>query len=132
VDYFNTFAPVARLASIRAVLTIAAIKDYEIHQIDIKGAYLDEILTSDEVIFMKQPPGYPSLSSSGKVCRLWKTLYGSKQSGRHWYQKLVEIMVTHLGFTQCEVDQAIFFHQQKKALIIVLVHVDDCTLMATT
>ena len=66
IDYFNTFAPVACLSFIYAVLSIAAVNDYEIHQIDIKGAYLNGILTSDEVIFMKQPPGYTE--SPGKVC----------------------------------------------------------------
>jgi Reverse transcriptase (RNA-dependent DNA polymerase) len=55
VDYFDMFAPVAHLSSIRAVLSIAAVNDYEIHQIDIKGAYLNGILTSNETIFMKQP-----------------------------------------------------------------------------
>jgi Reverse transcriptase (RNA-dependent DNA polymerase) len=98
IDYFDTFAPVARLSSIRAVLSIAAVNDYEIHQIDIKGAYLNGILTSDETIFMKQPPGY-RVGSPEQVCRLRKTLYGLKQSGRHWYQRLVEIMVTHLGLS---------------------------------
>ena len=58
---------------------------------------------------MQQPPGYHASNSPGLVCRLRKTLYGLKQSGRHWYQKLVEIMLTHLGFHQCDVDQATFF-----------------------
>jgi len=131
VDYFDTFAPVACLASIRAVLAIAAVEDFEIHQIDIKGAYLNGILTSDEVLFMRQPPGYAIPGSQGKVCRLRKTLYGLKQSGRQWYQRLVEIMVDELGFTRCEVDQAVFFQHCGKSLIIVLVHVDDCTIVAT-
>ena len=130
VDYFDTFAPVARLSSIRAILAIAAAEDYEIHQIDIKGAYLNGILTSDEVIFMKQPPGYAT-ESPEKVCKLRKTLYGLKQSGRRWYQKLVEIMVTHLKFTRCDVDHAVFFKRQESKLMIVMVHVDDCTLVAS-
>jgi len=78
VDYFDTFTPVARLSSIRAVLAIAAAEDYEIHQIDIKGAYLNGVLTSDEKIFMKQPPGYADSTSLGMVCLLKKTLYGLK------------------------------------------------------
>ena len=73
VDYFDTFAPVARLASIRAVLAMAAVNDYEIHQIDIKGAYLNGKLTSDETIFMKQPPGYAAAGLQTKVCHLLKT-----------------------------------------------------------
>ncbi|PPQ85111.1 hypothetical protein CVT26_005400 [Gymnopilus dilepis] len=130
VSYFNTFAPVARLSSIRAVLAIAAAEDMEVHQIDIKGAYLNRVLTSDEVIFVRQPPGYELSESKGKVCRLRKTLYGLKQSGRRWYQRLVEIM-EKLGFKRCEVDQAVFYRKKEGKLMIVLVHVDDCMLVAT-
>jgi len=82
VDYLDTFAPVARLASIRAVLAIAAVENLKIHQIDIKGAYLNGVLNSQETIYMRQPPGYSDNTS--KVCRLIKTLYGLKQSGRRW------------------------------------------------
>ena len=71
VDYFDTFAPVTHLASIQAILAIAAMEDYKIHQIDIKGAYLNGILTSNEVLFMKQPPGYAT-ETPGKVCQLKK------------------------------------------------------------
>ncbi|CAA7262723.1 unnamed protein product [Cyclocybe aegerita] len=110
IDYFDTFAPVACLASIRAVLAMAAVHDYEIHQVDVKGAYLNGILTADEVIFMRQPPGYRISDSAGK--------------------RLVEIMVL-LGFEQCAVDQAVFFKRRGEALVIVLVHVDDCTIVAT-
>jgi len=82
INYFDTFAPVACLASIQAVLAVAAVNDYEIHQIDIKGAYLNGILTASKVIYMWQPPGYAISGSQGRVCRLKKTLYGLKQSGR--------------------------------------------------
>jgi hypothetical protein len=98
VDYFDTFAPVAKLASIWTVLAMAAELDFELHQINIKSAYLNGELTEDENIYMKQPPGYPAPNSSGKVCHLLKTLYGLKQSGRRWYQKLVEILVKRLAF----------------------------------
>src|SRR6266511_185908 len=72
VDYFDTFAPVAHLASICAVLTFAAAKIYETGQIDIKDAYLNGELTNDKVIYMKQPPGYSGSDPKGKtlVCRL--------------------------------------------------------------
>ena len=89
VDYFDTFAPVARLASICTVLAFAAAEDYETGLIDIKGAYLNGELTEDEVIFMKQPPGYEEVGMDGRVrvLRLRKTLYGLKQAGRRWYHK---------------------------------------------
>ena len=129
VDYFDTYASVARLASIRTILALAAAEDLETGQIDIKGAYLNEELMDNEVIYMKQPPGYAVKGPNGKTltARLYKTLYGLKQAGRRWYQKLVEIM-TKLGFLRSEVDSAVFYRRDKllKLLIIILVHVDDC------
>ena len=125
------FAPVAKLASIWAVLSLAAAEDMELHQIDIKGAYLNGELTKQEAIYMSQPPGYHAPNSIGQVCRLKKTLYGLKQSGRRWYQKLVEIM-TKLRLVRCNVDQAVFFRRETGRSIIVLVHVDDCTIAATS
>lgn len=133
IDYFDTYAPVARLASIRTVLALAAREGMELHQVDIKGAYLNGELTEDEVIYMRQPPGYASRDHpTSYVCRLRKTLYGLKQSGRRWYQKLVQILVDSLGFTRCEVDQAVFFKREGNSdLTIVVVHVDDCTIAAS-
>ena len=133
VDYFDTFAPVTTLVSIQTILTMAAHSDLELHQIDIKGAYLNGTLTDDEVIYMCQPPGFKSADHPHKVCHLRKTLYGLKQSGCHWYQQLVEILVDELGFTQCSVDQAMYFrHRTPGELVIVVVHVDDCTIAAKT
>ena len=97
------FAPVAHLASIRTVLAFAAAEDYETGQIDIKSVYLNGELTSDDVIFMKQVPGYEEAGDEEgvKEYRLKKSLYGLKQAGHRWYQKLVEIM-TKLGFKKHE------------------------------
>jgi len=131
VDYFDTYAPVAKLPSIRTVLAIANRHDMELHQVDIKGAYLNGDLTDAEVIFMKPPPGYAPEGLGTRVLRLRRTLYGLKQSGRRWYQKLTTIFVDSLGFRRCEVDQAVFYRRRGKSLTIVVVHVDDCTIAAT-
>ncbi len=71
VDYFDTFAPVARLALIRTILAFAASENYETGQIDIKGAYLNGEFTKDEVIYMKQLPGYSVSAENGKVLVRW-------------------------------------------------------------
>ena len=125
----------ARLASIRTVLAFAAAEDYETGQIDIKSAYLNRELTDDEIIYMKQAPGY-EVSGEDKrkmVYHLRKSLYGLKQAGRRWYQKLIEIM-TKLGFARCESDQVVFYRRSEAVnlLIVVLVHVDDCTIVGKT
>jgi len=57
-DYYDTFSPVARLASFRAVLTLTACFDWEINMFDFIGAYLNGELDEDEEIYMQPPPGY--------------------------------------------------------------------------
>ena len=131
VDYFDTYAPVAKLASIRTVLALAARLDLELHQIDIKGVYLNGKLNDEEAIYMHQPPGYADPALPRHVCHLRKTLCRLKQSGRRWYQKLVEILVKNLGCKLCEVDQAVFIKRSEKTLIIIVVHVNDCTIAAS-
>src|SRR5258708_5964877 len=103
----------------------------ELHQVNIKSAYLNGDLTDAEVIYMKLPPGYAPKDIGTWVLRLHWTLYGLKQSGWRWYQKLTAIFVDSLGFCCCEVDQAIFYWHQGKALSIIVVHVDDCTIAAS-
>src|SRR5713101_9544200 len=100
--------------------------DMELHQVDIKGAYLNSDLTTAEVIYMKPPPGYMPKDLGTRVLCLHWTLYGLKQSGRQWYQKLTSIFVDCLGFHCCKVDQAVFYWWQGKSLIIIVIHVDDC------
>ena len=105
----------------------------ELHQVDIKGAYLNGVLNKDEVLYMQHPPGYKAADAGVRVLHLVKTLYGLKQSGRCWYQKLTSIFDT-LGLKQCQVDQAVFFKSDKKAgdITVVAVHVDDCTIAASS
>ncbi|THG96722.1 hypothetical protein EW145_g7731, partial [Phellinidium pouzarii] len=85
VDYYSddTFAPVTRLSSVRSILSYAAANNWEIHQIDIKSAYLYGELEDDETIFMRPPQHYELNGiQPGQVLRLRKALYGLKQAGR--------------------------------------------------
>ena len=132
IDYFDTFAPVTCLTSICIVLALTVPLDMEAHQINIKGAYLYRTLDTNKVIYMWQPAGFIYREHPNLVCQLVKTLYGLKQSGCCWYQKLVKIVVGHLKFTHCDANQAIFFkHTSDGGLIIVVFHVDDCMIVAT-
>ena len=84
VDYFpdETFASVAKLTSVRIILAIAAYRDMEIHQMDVKSAYLYGKLDDSEKIYMKPPTGIeiPGIKP-GQVLRLRLVLYGLKQAG---------------------------------------------------
>jgi len=68
VNYFDTFAPVAKLVAIRSVLVMAAAKDLELYQINIKRAYLNRELTGCKVIFMQQPPSYHAPGLAKLIC----------------------------------------------------------------
>jgi hypothetical protein len=106
IDYFDTYAPVARLSPSRAVIVMANRLGLELHQVDIKGAYLNGELEANEVLYMHHPPSYRE-DTTRHVLRLRKSLYGLKQAGQCWYQKFTQILST-LGFQQCKVDQAVF------------------------
>ena len=103
VDYDDTYAPVAKLTSMHAIIAITNRLCMEMHQIDIKGAYLNSELNNNEVLFIQHPPGYKSPDAGTCVLRLIKTLYGLKQSGCRWYEKLSSVFDS-LGFKQCAVD----------------------------
>lgn len=82
IDYGEIFAPVIRYESIRILSALAAIRDMEMQEFDVKSAFLNGEL--EEHIFMKQPEGFTD--NPNLVCKLKKSLYGLKQSPRCWNQ----------------------------------------------
>ena len=84
IDYNETFTPVAKMDSIRIALAIAASKQWEVHHMDMKCAFLNGNITED--IYMQQPQDF--FSNPYFVCRLKKSLYGLKQTPRAWYAKI--------------------------------------------
>ena len=86
VDYFDTYSPVAKMASFCAILAIAARYDWDIESFDFNSAYLNGTLNDDEEIYMQEPLDMSSGERSVK--RLHKSLYGLKQASRKWYEEL--------------------------------------------
>jgi hypothetical protein len=74
-----------KMSSIRVVLSLAAIMNLEIEQLDVKIAFLHGDL--DEKIYMEQPEGFTAKGKEHLVCRLKKSLYGLKQAPKQWYKK---------------------------------------------
>ena len=77
------FSPVAKVASIRLLFSIAAMRSWLLHQLDIKIAFLHDGLV--EEVYMEQPSGFVAQGESGLVCRLRRSLYGLKQSPQAWF-----------------------------------------------
>ncbi|KAK4279046.1 hypothetical protein QN277_016809 [Acacia crassicarpa] len=78
LDYFDTYSPVTRITSIRMLIALAALNGLELHQMDVKTAFLNGEL--EEEIYLEQPEGFVVSGQERKVCRLIKSLYGLKQA----------------------------------------------------
>lgn len=120
IDYTDTFAPVAKFSTIRILLALAAKYDLEIHQMDVKSAFLNGHL--EEEIYLRPPPGFQT--SDDKVWRLYRALYGLKQAPKSWYKRLKDVFES-LGFTRSNADHSLFYKVEKGILLIVAVYVDD-------
>lgn len=121
-DYNETFSPVVKLVTIRAVLSIAVQKNWPLHQLDVNNAFLHGQL--QEKVFMIQPPGFVDPNLHSHVCRLKKSLYGLKQAPRAWYQELSTCLI-QLGFQQSKSDSSLFIYTCDGVTIFFLIYVDD-------
>ena len=86
MDYDETFSHVARMAIVRMLIAVVTQHKWEIHQLDVKSAFLNGEL-KDEV-FVEQPEGFIDKHNEGKVYKLYKALYGLKQNPRAYYDRI--------------------------------------------
>jgi len=147
IDYDETFAPVAKMTTVRTVLAVAAVKHWHVSQLDVSNAFLHGEL--QEEIYMALPLGYthygckitPSDSVPGgvhkpttgeKVCKLLKALYGLKQAPRQWFTKLTSSLKAY-GFQQSRADYTLFTKLCATGdFLTVLIYVDDMILTASS
>ena len=76
IDYTKTFFPVSKKDSLRIIMALVAHFDFDLHQMDVKTAFLNGNL--EEEVYMKQPEGFSSSESEHLVCKLKKSIYGFK------------------------------------------------------
>ena len=128
LDYFDTYSPVTRITSIRMLIAIAAIFNLEIHQMDVKTAFLNGEL--DEEIYMEQPEGFSVPGQEQKVCKLVKSLYGLKQAPKQWHEKFDKEMLSN-GFKTNECDKCVYTKSTQKGYVIVCLYVDDMLIIGS-
>lgn len=137
VDYEETFAPVAKLTSVRSLLAIASIEGWDLQQMDVKNAYLHGDL--QETLYMRMPPRYTHQggrikvqqgdedvagTTTNLVCKLQKSLYGLKQAPQQWYTKLRQALL-NFNFFQSKSDSSLFVKREGNSITVILVYVDD-------
>jgi hypothetical protein len=106
IDYEDTFSPVVKAATIHLVLSIAVLKGWSLHQLDVQNAFLHGIL--NEEVYMHQPPGYAYKSHPNFVCKLDKAIYGLKQPQARYARLCAKLIA--LGFVLSKIDTSLFYY----------------------
>ncbi|GKA86659.1 retrovirus-related pol polyprotein from transposon TNT 1-94 [Tanacetum coccineum] len=122
IDYDETYAPVARLESIRILLAYACALDFKLYQMDVKSAFLNGFI--NEEVYVAQPPGFIDFAKPNYVYKLKKALYGLKQAPKAWYDRLKAFLIKH-NYSMGMVDNTLFTKKKDSNIIIVQIYVDD-------
>ncbi|KAL9271968.1 Retrovirus-related Pol polyprotein from transposon RE1-like protein [Drosera capensis] len=129
IDYDEVFALVARMETIRLLIAQAAQFKWQIFQMDIKLAFLNDVL--EEEMYLEQPPGYMKARDENKVLKLKKALYGlnrNRQAPRAW-NTLIDTYFKENGFEQCPFEHALYVKKKEEDLLFVALYVDDLIFM---
>ena len=125
IDFEETFAPTCRMTTIRSICALAAHNGWNVHQLDIKTAFLNGDL--HEEVYVVQPRGFVQKGEENKVCRLKKALYGLKQAPRAWYEKMHAYLTAH-GFQNSPTESTLYVKRQGDVFLIIVLYVDDMLL----
>ncbi|GJU60103.1 putative ribonuclease H-like domain-containing protein, partial [Tanacetum coccineum] len=122
IDFDETYAPVARLESIRILLAYACAHDFRLFQMDVKSAFLNGFI--NEEVYVAQPPAFVDFEKLNHVFKLKKALYGLKQAPKAWYDRIKAFLLDHM-YIMGLVDNTLFTKKKDSHIIIVQIYVDD-------
>nr|GEV36417.1 ribonuclease H-like domain-containing protein [Tanacetum cinerariifolium] len=129
IDCDETFSPVVKPATIRTVFSLAVSREWPIHQLDVKNAFLHGHLT--ENVYMHHPLGFTDSAHSDYVCLLQKSLYGLKQAPRAWFQRFFSYVI-RAGLYHSKADSSLFIFHKGSNTTYLLLYVDDIILTASS
>ena len=121
IDYKETFSLVYKKDSLRIVMALVAHFDLELHQMDVKTAFLNGAL--HEEVYMDQLDDFQNKGKEHMICKLEKSMYGLKQASKQWYLKFHEIVIT-FGFKENLVNQCIYLKIGRSKICIIVLYVD--------
>ncbi|GJX77104.1 retrovirus-related pol polyprotein from transposon TNT 1-94 [Tanacetum coccineum] len=122
IDFEESFAPIARLETVRIFVAYATHNNFPIYQMDVKTTILNGPLK--EEVFVSQPDSIVDPDFPNHVYRLKKALYGLKQAPRAWYDKLSSFLIEH-HFTKGIIDPTLFTRRHGDDILLVQIYVDD-------
>ena len=126
IDYKETFSPVSLKDSFRTIMALVAHFDLELHQMDVKTAFLNGDI--DETIYMVQPENFVSGDTKRMVFKLKKSIYGLKQASRQWYYKFHQVIISS-SFEMNMIDDCIYHKFSGSKHVYLVLYVDDILLV---
>jgi len=132
IDFFETFAPVAKFQSIRCLIEISVYYHLKLEQMDVVTAFLNPDV--EEEIYIQFPQGLEvpkEFKKKAPALRLLKGLYGLKQAPRLW-NDAVNATLHRLNFTRCNYDPCLYARKEKSEFVIVALYVDDLILTSNS
>jgi hypothetical protein len=128
LDFGETYAPIARLESIRILLSYATYHGFKLYQMDMKSAFLNGPIK--EEVYVEQPHGFEDSEYPTHVYKLSKALYGLKQAPKAWYEWLRDFLITN-GFKVGKADPTLITTTISKDLFICQIYVGDIIFVST-
>ncbi|KAM1600962.1 hypothetical protein ACFXTN_023340 [Malus domestica] len=121
IDYNYMFSPVSSKDSMRIIMALTSYFDLELHQMDVKIAFLNGDLEED--IYMVQPPRFAENGNENMVCKLNKSIYGLKLESRQWFLKFYQVLTAH-AFVENKMDDCIYLKHKGSKFIFLVLYVD--------
>ena len=128
VDYSELYAPVACIELVLILICIVVSYGWEIHQVDVKEAFLHATLPKTDKICIKLP-NVKGFANSRKIVRLVRSLYGLRQAPKLWYQFFAR-EICKLGFRRSSVSDCLFIRSDPTP-VFVIVYVDDLLIIGS-
>lgn len=123
-DYSETYAPVAKMSTVRTMLALANQHSLVVHQMDVKAAFLNGELIED--IYMRQPRGF---EEGDQVCKLNKSIYGLKQASKSWNDRFNKF-AAEIGFHRCDEDPCLYVRNGKSGPVYICLYVVDILIIS--
>lgn len=114
------YSPVARMTTLKVLLSTACVKNWQIEQMDVETAFLNGQIKSE--VYIYPPDGYDV--QPNKVCLLKKSLYGLRESPRDWYECFHDFMV-NMKFERSSYDYCLYRRNVNNNKIYIILYVDD-------
>jgi hypothetical protein len=128
IDYNEIFSPVSCKDSFRIIMALVAYYDLELHQIDVKTAFLNRDLEKN--VYMVQLKGFVMEGKESMRCHMKKSIYGLKQASRQWYLKF-DRTIRNFGFKENVEDNYIYAKFKNGKYILLILYVDDILLASS-